>query len=115
MKRHLLVGLMVGGLAASSLAHGVDHTDDRFQARDNVAAGGFFWIDTTNGNIWWARTGIYSWKFVGKPEGAKAGKAGTYMARENNSGAGLFILNTETGQAWWTDGNTWRAFGVPAV
>ena len=110
------VMLLVALLAAEGMALAAEVRDtshDRFVACENVASSGFFWVDSTTGQVWWARVGRFDWKYVGRPEGAKAGPIGTYVPRENRSGAGVFILNTKTGEGWWTDGNTWRSLGVP--
>ena len=78
---------------------------DRFQRCE--AEAGFFWVDTTSGNVWWADQGNGKWVYGGHPEGAEPGPIGTYTPCKNDGGPGLFVINTATGKVWRTDGNSW--------
>ncbi len=115
MKRAAVVAgavlLLVGGLVG--VAEEVATTTDRFRACDNVAGSGFFWLDTTTGEVWWMDAAACRWVYAGAPEGAQPGPPGTYLPRRNTSGEGMFVLNTATGEGWWTNGRGWKRAGAP--
>lgn len=77
----------------------------------NNAGRGHFVVNTSTGEIFWSDTNSY--RSLGKPENAKAGRIGTYTITPNNAGRGVFLTNTETGESWWTGGKKWRSFGIP--
>jgi hypothetical protein len=92
----------------------VSRTTDRFVACENVHGGGFYWVDTTSGKLWWANPGKNEWFYVGTPKDAKPGEIGTYVPLANKNGGGLFILKPSTGEGWWAMlGQDWKAFGKP--
>ena len=95
----------------------VSRTIGRFVACENMAGGGFYWVDTTSGKLWFAvlsNNGKDEWIYVGQPKDAKPDEIGTYVPRANKNGGGLFILNTSTGEGWWAmPGQEWKAFGKP--
>jgi len=108
-----VIVLMIG----LGLAQGREHTwdVDKFEACENKAGGGFFWVDTTTGRTWWADPFKMSWVFFGQPKGGTSGPAGTYIPYENKNGEGFFVLNTMTGEGWWTNGKGWKQLGKPVV
>ncbi len=86
----------------------------KFKTCVNNNGGGFFWVNTSSGEIWWGDPGNVGWKYFGKPKNTIIGVPGTYIPYENKSGGGLFILNTITGEGWWTAGQKlWRKMGEP--
>ncbi len=121
MKRMLALLILIGTLSAATSAISQDvtitgtNTIGRYMACENHQGGGFYWVDTTSGKLWWSDLGKTSneWKYLGQVKDAKAGAVGTYIPFFNKSGGGLFILNTSTGEGWWTNGNEWKPFGKP--
>ena len=90
------------------------NTTGKFVACENHAGGGFYWIDTTCGKLWWSDIVKSQWLYVGQPKDAKIGEVGTYVPLANKNGGGLFILNTSTGEGWWAmSGHDWKSFGKP--
>lgn len=85
----------------------------KFKACDSRGSAGFFWVDTSTGMTWKQEGGSLTWRYVGQPEGAKAGPDGTCQPHANPSGQGIFVLNVTTGEGWWTDGATWKSLGAP--
>lgn len=90
-------------------------TDSQFVACENHAGAGFFWIDTSNGKVWWASPGDIKWVYYGKPQSVTEGQPGRYLPYLNRSGGGLFILDTLHGKGWWTNGEEWKNFGEPKM
>ena len=89
-------------------------TTGRFVACENVHGGGFYWVDTTSGKLWWCDLEKNEWLYVGQPKDAKPGEVGTYVPLANKSGGGVFILNPNTGEGWWAGlGSEWKALGKP--
>lgn len=107
----LMVGLTT--VAEEDVSGGTASTPQRFRAADNVDGPGFFWVDTTSGQLWMVDVGTMTWKYCGAPMSAAPAAIGTFIPRKNQSGTGLYILNTVTGQGWWTDGVEWKELGVP--
>jgi len=110
-KMNLCVVIIIVALL-SSLAEATPE-DHEFQACASGNGAGFFWIQTTTGQTWWADPGQMAWRYCGQPEGGAPAAIGTYTLFENKSGNGVFVLNTETGQGWWTDGKEWKTLGMP--
>lgn len=114
--------LLVGSLIAATPAISQEATSvetnavGRYMACENPQGGGFYWVDTTSGKLWFAELGKENndWKFLGQVKDAKVGVVGTYIPFFNKSGGGLFILNTSTGEGWWTNGKDWKPFGKPS-
>ena len=86
---------------------------NRFQIAEDLHSKGFYWLDTTTGNLWQMIPPAREWFFVGQPRGANREQRGTYILRPDPTG-GVYILHTETGDAWWTDGVNWTRLGEPA-
>ena len=95
-----------GGSDGSSAQH-------KFRAAENVDGPGFFWVDTTTGQLWMVDTASMTWVYCGAPKRAQPAPIGTYIPRKSQSGPGVFILNTATGQGWWSDGQQWKELGFP--
>ena len=108
----VFASLLLGGAA---LAVEYEPAVEKFQACENKAGAGIFWVDTTTGRTWWADPHEMEWKFFGQPRAAAPGPKGTYIPFENKSGEGLFVLNTATGEGWWTDGKQWKSLGRPRI
>lgn len=82
----------------------------RFQSCENTGGTGFFWMDTSNGELWKLTPPAMEWVFLGSPRGASPSLKGTYQLLSDRNG-GVYILHTERGLGWWTDGTNWKAFG----
>jgi hypothetical protein len=114
MKKVIVVILFT--LAVYGLAYAADEyisSGNKFEACEDKAGAGLFWVDTTCGRTWWVDPGKMRWVFFGLPDGAKRAPVGTYIPFENKSGEGVFVLNTATGEGWWTKGRKWKRLGVP--
>lgn len=87
----------------------------RFMSCENVLGGGFFWVNTSTGKVWWADPKNNEWVYYGHPKGAHKGEGmyGRYIPYTHKNGPGLYILNTITGEGWWTDGTVWKEMGIP--
>jgi len=85
----------------------------RFQAIDNIADDGFYWLDSTRGDLWRLDPGLRVWVFIGSARSAGSGRNGSYQLRTDRQG-GAYVLNTETGEGWCSDGNTWKSIGHPS-
>lgn len=81
----------------------------RFVACESIGDG-FFWLDTTNGDLWRLDESLMEWEYLGDPRGANSGPKGTYQLLPDRRG-GVYILNTDTGEGWWTNGNDWKVIG----
>lgn len=84
--------------------------EDRFQSCENTGGTGFFWMDTSNGELWKLTPPVMEWVFLGGPRGANAALKGTYQLLSDRNG-GVYILHTGKGGGWWTDGTTWKVIG----
>jgi hypothetical protein len=82
----------------------------RFLACENTGGTGFYWLDTTNGNLWKLDPDGMEWRFLGEPRGAQASRNGTYTLLSDRTG-GVYVLNTDNGEGWWTDGVEWKRIG----
>jgi hypothetical protein len=111
MKTAVISAILCLALCGCVLAEGTGAA--RFQACENKAGAGLYWVDTTTGRTWWAGPAEMKWVYCGKPEGGPSGPVGTFVPFENKSGEGVFILNTRTGAGWWTDGKNWKSLGQP--
>ena len=117
-KCRLVLAAEIFLMAAMALAQEptsqVSRTTDRFVACENVHGGGFYWVDTTSGKLWWSDLVKSEWLYVGQPKDTKPGEIGTYVPLANKNGGGIFILKPSTGEGWWTMlGYDWKAFGKP--
>ena len=111
-----LIILAIALMAVTGFTAQDSKNTGRYMSCENLAGGGFFWVDTTMGKIWLTDvTGKEKivWKYLGQVQGAKAGEIGTYVPQANTNGGGLFVLNTITGEGWWTNGKEWKALGKP--
>jgi hypothetical protein len=96
--------------SSSSSIDVLSEEEYRFQSCENIGGSGFFWIDTTNGNLWWLDPAAMEWNFIGTPRGANTSRKGTYQLLSDRNG-GVYVLNTDNGEGWWTDGTTWKIIG----
>ena len=85
----------------------------RFQFCENTGGTGFYWLDTTNGNLWRLNPATMEWNFLGAPRGANSTVKGTYELLSDRNG-GVYVLNTDNGKGWWNDGAIWKVIGEPA-
>jgi hypothetical protein len=84
--------------------------EKRFTACENIGGSGFYWLETTSGNLWWMDPAAMEWNFLGDPRGANSSRKGTYELLSDRNG-GVYVLNTDNGEGWWTDGTTWKIIG----
>ena len=124
MKKLLLVAVLLSAFTAvaqesrpvrppvrlPSYAPPASETYRRFQAVENPADSGFYWLDTRTGNLWRIAPETKEWKYLGAPRGANNGPNGTYEGLADPKG-GVYILNTDKGDGWWTDGTDWKIIG----
>jgi hypothetical protein len=91
------------------------HPDDtaRFLAAENTGGTGFYWLDTTNGELWRLDPAVMEWVYLGAPRGAHTGRKGTYSLLPDRNG-GVYILNVHHGEGWWTGGGIWKIIGEPS-
>ena len=85
----------------------------RYQAVEIPGAAGFYWLDSTRGDLWRVTPEVKEWKFLGTPRGANNGPNGTFQLFSDRKG-GVYILNTDKGSGWWTDGTVWKIIGEPS-
>lgn len=85
----------------------------RFQAVENTGGTGFYWLDSSNGNLWRLDRTAMEWNFCGSPRGADTVRKGTYQLLSDRNG-GVYVLHTGSGEGWWTDGVTWKIIGEPS-
>lgn len=79
----------------------------RFVALDIARETGFFWLDSTTGNLWQFDRSLARWENHGRQPGMTSGPKGTYTLLSDNRD-GAYVLNTETGKGWWFDGSRWQ-------
>jgi len=90
-----------------------EQEDNRFASCENVGGSGFYWLDTTNANLWQLDPAIKEWVYLGSPRGANTSRKGTYTLLSDRRG-GVYVLHTETGEGWWTDSAVWKEFNEPS-
>ncbi|MCF7839020.1 MAG: hypothetical protein K9N49_10370 [Candidatus Marinimicrobia bacterium] len=113
-KRWLWVSCVAGGCLLGQPSQAAEPAaPDNFVFCENHGGAGFFWLESSTGQVWWANPFTYTWVRFGAPPDAQPGPPGTYRAEANRSGDGVFVMNVRTGEAWWSRGQDWHPFGVP--
>ncbi len=114
MKKWILV-LLISVCSLSAFAAGDQYlpVNATFQLCPNKSGGGFYWVDTTSGDVWKVVGRKNTWTYCGNPVHKGAGETGTYVPYKNDNGNGMYLLDTLTGEGWFYDGKKWRSYGVP--
>ena len=116
MKTWCLAGLLAAVMCVSVFAEDEYLPGkDKFQVCENKSGGGFYWLDSTTGDMWLMDTAKKAWVYCGKPEAAAVGEIGTYLPYTNKNGRGVFVLNVATGEGWFYDAKYWKALGKPEL
>ena len=123
--RKMIIAILMGLLVQASLAAPVSGTDPnaslnrpvpldyyrQFIAINNRngldSYQGFYWLDSTTGQLWEFDRYPTEWEDHGIQKGMKPGPNGTFLLLSDYRG-GVYVLNTHTGQGWWFDGNRWE-------
>lgn len=114
MKRIWVTGLLLAVLCGPVFAEDVYLPGkDKFQVCENKSGSGFYWVDSTSGDVWLVDVSKKGWIYCGKPEEAAAAEIGTYLPYPNKNGRGLFLLNASNGEGWYYDGRYWKVLGLP--
>jgi hypothetical protein len=109
MKKIILLILLVAAVRGSASEPSPDYYR-QFVSCENIGGEGFYWIDTTSGDLWALYPPAMEWTYLGSPRGANSGRKGIYQLLSDRKG-GVYVLNSETGEGWWTDGSKWKIIG----
>jgi len=125
MKRMIGIAMLAAALIPGAIVNSQEtkapdlNKVGRYMPCENYSGGGFYWVDTSTGKIWWA---VFAgkekidliWKYIGQGKDVKPGEIGTYIPFPGKNSGGLFVLNTITGEGWWTNGKDWKEVGKPS-
>ena len=85
----------------------------RFVAVENHGGAGFYWLDSTNADLWILDPDTMAWMYLGSPRGSNTGPKGTYMMLSDRRG-GVYVLNVNSGEGWRADRTSWVIIGEPS-